>query len=274
MVHLAGALTSVVLIAGLAVWGYRLAVRDVSGVPVIRAIEGPMRVAPSDPGGEIADHQGLAVNSVAAVGSAPPPAEMIVLAPRPVELMPEDLAGLASMAAPTDLAAAPVTTLAPDPAADAVAQALAEALALGDPGAAPPPEAEAPAGPPPGVAGVDWSPRPPARPGSAAAAAEVSTGWAAMTSAEIAPDRLKVGERLVQLGAFDSEALARQEWAALQGRFGALMAGKALVVQSAESGGRTFWRLRAHGFADEDDARRFCSALVAEAANCIPVAHR
>ena len=49
---LAGALTSVALIAGLAIWGYRLAVRDVTGVPVIRAMEGPMRVAPEDPGGQ------------------------------------------------------------------------------------------------------------------------------------------------------------------------------------------------------------------------------
>ena len=47
-----------------------------------------------------------------------------------------------------------------------------------------------------------------------------------------------------------------------------------MVVQSAQSGGRTFYRLRAHGFAGEDDARRFCAALLAENAACIPVAQR
>ena len=62
-----GALTSLALIAGLSAWGYQLAVRDVSGVPVIVALEGPMRVAPEDPGGQLAAHQGLAVNAVAAV---------------------------------------------------------------------------------------------------------------------------------------------------------------------------------------------------------------
>ena len=67
---------------------------------------------------------------------------------------------------------------------------------------------------------------------------------------------------------------AKKDWTRLQGRFGDLMAGKAMVVQSAESGGRTFYRLRAHGFEDEADARRFCSAFIVENAACIPVAQR
>ena len=88
------------------------------------------------------------------------------------------------------------------------------------------------------------------------------------------PAALEPGTRLVQFGAFDSDKEARAEWLRLAGRFGDLMAGKAMVIQAAESGGRTFFRLRAHGFENEDDARRFCSALVAENASCIPVAHR
>ena len=42
----------------LAIWGYKLAVRDVLGVPVMQAMDGPMRIAPDDPGGEIADQPG------------------------------------------------------------------------------------------------------------------------------------------------------------------------------------------------------------------------
>jgi hypothetical protein len=79
---------------------------------------------------------------------------------------------------------------------------------------------------------------------------------------------------MVQLGAFDDEAGARAEWASLQQRFGDLIAPKALVLQEAQSGGRSFVRLRALGFEDEADARRFCSALLAENATCIPVTHR
>ena len=46
------------------------------------------------------------------------------------------------------------------------------------------------------------------------------------------------------------------------------------MIQEAESGGRTFYRLRALGFDDLSDARRFCSVLVAENADCIPVTAR
>ena len=60
----------------------------------------------------------------------------------------------------------------------------------------------------------------------------------------------------------------------MQHRFGDYLNGKDRIVQTAESGGRTFYRLRAHGFADLSDARRFCSALVAEGADCIPVVTR
>ncbi|MFD1809072.1 SPOR domain-containing protein [Gemmobacter lanyuensis] len=38
--------------------------------------------------------------------------------------------------------------------------------------------------------------------------------------------------------------------------------------------GRTFYRLRAQGFSDEADARRFCAAITAEGAECIPVTLR
>ncbi|MGB3248376.1 MAG: SPOR domain-containing protein, partial [Tabrizicola sp.] len=85
-VNLAGAVTSLALVIGLGFWGYQLAVRDVNGVPVIQAMDGPMRISPDDPGGEIADNQGLAVNTVVAVGIAAPPPEKLLLAPRPVEL--------------------------------------------------------------------------------------------------------------------------------------------------------------------------------------------
>jgi hypothetical protein len=56
LVNGAGALTSLALVVGLGLWGYRLAVRDVQGIPVIRALAGAARVAPADPGGDLADH--------------------------------------------------------------------------------------------------------------------------------------------------------------------------------------------------------------------------
>ena len=114
-VNLAGAATSIALVLGLGFWGYKLAVRDVNSVPVIQALDGPMRVSPADPGGEVADNQGLAVNTVAAVGIAAPPPEKLVLAPRPVELAPEDTPGLGGTPMPgLSEASAPATALTAD----------------------------------------------------------------------------------------------------------------------------------------------------------------
>ncbi|HEY0274640.1 MAG TPA: SPOR domain-containing protein [Paenirhodobacter sp.] len=90
-VRLAGAVTSVVLILGVVVWGYKLAVRDVSGVPIVRAIEGPARIAPEDPGGDLARHVGLSVNEVAGKGLAAPGPERVVLAPSPQALSADDV---------------------------------------------------------------------------------------------------------------------------------------------------------------------------------------
>ena len=69
----------------------------------------------------------------------------------------------------------------------------------------------------------------------------------------------------------DQIAIAINRAAVTNAQFGNYMTGKELVIQEAQTGGRTFWRLRAMGFEDLADARRFCSVLVSDGANCIPV---
>ena len=297
MINLAGAATSVALVLGLAVWGYKLAVRDVSGIPVVLALQGPMRIAPASPGGSVADNQGLAVNAIAAEGDAAPPAEQVILAPRAVELSLDDAPGLSTVtpAAPVDQLDAALVEAKPaaaTPAANdsvdesAIEQALAAALSDGGEitvdTAAPLAEADASASLSAGV--VVKSPRPMTRPVAAPvdiAAPEVVGSDVGLVqdnvtvaSPEMQPDEVAVGTRLVQLGAFDTADSARAEWTKLQGNFGDLMAGKAIIVQPASSGGQTFYRLRAFGFSDEDDSRRFCSALLSENTSCIPVTQR
>ncbi len=285
LVTLAGAVGSVALVAGLGWWGYDLAVRDARGVPVVRALEGAMRVAPTDPGGEVADYQGLAVNDVAADGAAAPPADRLVLAPPPVELSLEDGPGLegvtppaaaeesARLDAPVDTV--PVIAGGQDAAVEA---ALAEALGLDE--AVPENVVETAAldaqGLPPPEGAITRSPRPmprpetrPAAPAGAGAAAATPARPEVVDSATLPP-----GTRLVQFGAFDSAEEAEAQWMKLAGRFGALMEGKKMVIEPAESGGRTFWRLRAVGFEDESDSRRFCAVFEAENIKCIPVAQR
>jgi hypothetical protein len=88
------------------------------------------------------------------------------------------------------------------------------------------------------------------------------------------PASLAAGDQLVQLGAFDDEAQATREWDRLQAQFVDLFAGKAMVVQAAQSGGRTFYRLRAAGFGGAEDARAFCNTLLSGNSTCIPVTQR
>jgi hypothetical protein len=90
LINLTGGLVSIALLIGVGVWGYRTMVRDVSDVPVVRAAQDPMRVAPEDPGGTLAGNTGLAVNKVAAQGMAEKPADRLILAPEPIRLTSED----------------------------------------------------------------------------------------------------------------------------------------------------------------------------------------
>ena len=287
LTNLTGAALSLALIAGVGVWGTKMVMRDVSGVPVVRATEGPMREAPADPGGDAAANQGLAVNAVAAEGTAAAPADRVVLAPPPLELSLEDVAPLtqvaeAAEAAPRAEVAEPAPQAAPEEVQNASILALADQIAAGPVPIAPleeevtgadgveVPEAEQ-------VAGVQTV-RPRARPAALTSVPEaVALAVAAARSApsdEVDADAIPLGTRLAQLGAFDSAEVARAEWDRLAGKFGDFLDGKQRVIQRAESGGRTFYRLRAIGFEDLSDARRFCSALVAENAECIPVVTR
>ncbi|GAA6187297.1 SPOR domain-containing protein [Litorivita sp. NS0012-18] len=307
--NMAGAAISLALVLGLGIWGYKLLARDVSGVPVIRAAAGPMRVAPENPGGQPADYQGFAVNQVAAEGAAAKPADRLVLAPRPVDLTAEDTPAAAGAEAST--MSAPARARQIDISAGgaelpqgklADIQALAAQLAAGSPkmdeaapikvaasapnvtGAASAPapapaaaliEAAAAAKPKSGLA---RSLRPQVRPAGLKKASVSGAVEAALKSAsragEIDAASLPVGTRLAQLGTFDTADGARAGWHKLDARFGELLEGKSLVVQQAQSGGRVFYRLRAHGFGDINEARRFCAAFVSEGVECFPVATR
>jgi hypothetical protein len=290
-----GAFVSAALIGGLVWWAWQLADRQMNGVPLIAAPEGPARLAPDDPGGELADHQGMAVNMIAALGEAEKPADLLVLAPEPAALAPEDVASDAlSVSGGTPLAAPasvrgpnagmvrPSETLrAMQPAEGQIGMPLPENAA--DPIAAPELETveagsieaalieagaflsedELVAADVPGIA---TSPIPPARPGFAAAATEAAP---AAPTRDVDPAGLVTGTALAHIGSFPDEAQAKLAWDAAAARFGALFDDKGRVIEAAESGGQTFYRLRVEGFADRDAARRFCAALKA-AGECVP----
>lgn len=290
LINILGGVVSLALIAGVLVWGYQILARDVSGVPVVQALNEPMRKPPEDPGGQQAEHQGLAVNEVAAHGTASAPRDRLVLAPPALALTEDD---------------APRSVLAPAPVVDAVPQSALPEMDTTDIATTELPEAEetdvqailealaATAEPlepltplseeveePEVIAsltplsadlgpGVARSLRPKARP--VALSTVAAPRQPTQAANEIDAGSIPSGTRLVQLGAYDSAEVARSEWDRLTGRFGDYMAGKQRVIERATKAGRTFYRLRAHGFADVSDARRFCSQLVAQNAACIPI---
>ncbi|WP_281967941.1 SPOR domain-containing protein [Roseovarius nanhaiticus] len=300
-----GSLVSVGLVIGLGVWGYQLLARDVSGVPVIRAATGPMRVQPEDPGGRQAQNQGLSVNAVAAVGTAGRAPDQLILAPAPLDLSEDDAPAPARRA---EAAPTPAPEAAPEVVAETATEAVPEAAeasapsdndgtgamlalaeALSDGVTPMTPLADAPtqmneaidaavadvveAADEP-TNGIAASLRPKARPADLSNIRQVAAAAPASGGRDVDPDSIAVGTRLAQLGAFSSEDIAREEWSKLTSRFEEYLSGKDRVIQRATSGGRTFYRLRALGFEDLADARRFCSALVAEKAECIPVVTR
>ena len=317
VVRLTGAAVSLALCVGVAVWGYRLFVRDVTGIPVVQAMQGPMRESPANPGGQIALHTGLAVNAVAALGEAAPPEDTLMLAPATADLAPEDMEvqSLAeadevlvgdpeapAAAAPVTGGTVPVAALSETPMTPAEVLALADLIAAGAEPLAPLADAPLPAS---GVApetageiadagvadvlaavaaeapvaeriaadvpGVRVAYRPPARPGSIAAMAPTQQTASAATAETLVAGTIAPGTPLVQLGAYQTAEIAAADWATLAQRFAEFMGGKARVIQPAESGGEPFFRLRAAGFTDMDDANRFCAVLVAEGARCTPV---
>ena len=284
-----GALLSLALVIGVGMWAYKLIVRDVSGIPVIAASEGPMREAPENPGGKSAEHQGLSVNAVAEAEQVINP-DQVTLAPRPTDLGSDalspsgistlvelnggigstnSLGGTTSSDATNGVTQLNVADLANQIAGSdgisdqngvaveviqkiSVQNALLEALAEEG-----------------GEAVLSLRPR--ARPTDVLPASDLVEGQAIR---DIAATAIPVGTALVQLGAFDSDALARSAWLRLSQKFPNIMIDRARVVQETKRGGRTFYRLRAEGFSDLNDARRFCAFLVASNEDCIPVTVR
>ena len=271
VLHWVGSGVSLLLLAGGVYWAVNIASRDVTKIPVVSAQLSPMREAPENPGGKATENQGLNVTQVAAMEN-PPVAETIVLAPVAQPLAEEDLpeaerlqmANAVATPAPdgeTELAVAvnaladaivagekPLSDIKPLPVrveGANIEQALRMALAVDET--------------PSGLRPPRTTIRPKLRPRATQAAAVVSTKPA-----------IAAGSVLVQFGAYDSAAVAEQEWTRISAKLANFLGTQTRVIQKAQSGGRTFYRLRAAGFGDIAEARRFCSA-VSEKAECYPV---
>lgn len=283
-----GGLLSLALIGGLSFWAYKLVVRDVTGIPVVQAVSGPMRVAPENPGGISAENQGLSVTQVAAESTIDLP-EQVTLAPSSVALSENDLPRRLLLSSEqeaqtsNDVAFGGGTALSIQDLAD---QIIAGAEPLSGQATGPKTVKVQPSGvelalqqalntSTPAVTLTAPVLRPRARPAQIQqASVAVSQRVNTASVQEISVDALAPGTALVQLGAFDSEEIARDQWQRMSAKFSVFMNDRPRVIQKAASGGRVFYRLRAAGFSDLDDARRFCATLNAGRQDCIPVLTR
>ena len=275
-----GAVLSLSLLAGAIGWSYKLVVRDINQIPIVRAQLGPLRVAPDNPGGLTAANQGLSVTQIA-VNEKPLLSDEINLAPAAEILNEETSASLlrevdklnqidetyeikeinaentisldgssgAMKGETTSKTESLVAQVAFSQKKVEIENAVSLALSITsefDPSLT--------------------SLRPKTRPRSVQQNRELIVSKEPMS-------KLPIGSAIVQLGAFDSKSLAESEWRRFEKLLGSILAPKQMIIQKAESGGKIFYRLRAAGFNDISDARQFCTAISDKVA-CIPVVTR
>ena len=271
--NIVGAVISLAVFVGIVTWGAKTVLRDSSGVPVVRALEGPARVAPEDPGGLLVAHQGLTVNEVAGsqiTGAADDPLQ---LAPRPINLQAEDQPIQPLLDREIAIAASPAAVVLPEPDLDAAealiidetAESLAAMLAAGT-DTAPVKELASAVIPASAGGGPIQSLRPRLRP-----FAVFTRQTPRVAPRNILAAQIVRGAPMAQLGAFGSAAIAEQAWADLSERHGDYLVGKPHVILQAAVGGGTIYRLRVHGFENQEEARRLCTALNRQNAECYSV---
>lgn len=286
------------LMGGAFWWGYEFGRESVPArePPRVAAAPGPVKEAPSDPGGMRVPHQDkLVFDGVTeggaldqpdrqALGSRPeeplarPPAVMADSMPRVVEVdkMPPAPPPVAAAPAP----AAPQANMpaAPPPLRDNQLTTLGRlngatpapgAPTSVTPGAAPPPAAPAITTPPPAV-----STAPLAAPAPAATTPATPSQQTAAVSAPPPPSAAaRAGGFKIQLAAHRTVEAAREGWLRVQAGNRDLLGGLEASYASVDlgAGKGVFHRLQAGPFADAAAAQSACEALRARNLGCIVV---
>ncbi|MEM6745348.1 MAG: SPOR domain-containing protein, partial [Pseudomonadota bacterium] len=255
----------------------------------LRAESGPMKVQPDDPGGLKMGEVDAAVTRMLGEDAAEGAEASIALAPADEAPAAEDLPAarlersveVVSLGAPAETPALDAAAEAPPAPGPLDGRAIDAAVeqALQDAPAAPrlvDATARAPS----------ISPVAATRPLRAASVAAPAA--AQLASAEPALERrpdpapapapapassngLVAGAQAVQLGAFNSEAIALDQWSRHRRRNGDLLSGFAHAVTTVQSGGRTLYRLRVGPVASRARAQELCAALEGRGDACIPV---
>jgi cell division protein FtsN len=220
---------------------------------VIAAPQGPTRVAPDNPGGMVVpDQDKLVYERLTGDGDdgteqlMAPPEEPTALPPARDGVTPTGpLTGPAptvtAEAPPEEELEPPSITITPAPAPDIVATAP------------PQPEATAP------------TPTP-AAPAAGTSIAEIEPDIAAAQAAEVSAT---AGVAVVQIGAYETDALAAGAWQDVKSRNTDLLSGLKPDIKMVTVNGKTWYRLRVGPFTTRDAATDLCAALKTRGRDCL-----
>lgn len=237
------------------VGGWSLVGHHETGIPIVDAPTGPVRIKPIDPGGmQLMGVQNLAqTNGSAASG----------LAPGPEAAQPQALQAQVDAARQADAPPAPVIAPEKQPVASGDAPAAAAPVASGSAEPAAPVAAVPTTAPTNGAAGV----APDAATPAASSDDDDQAASAPVPAAQPAAASDTHGVA-VQLAAVDSEAAAHLEWARLSHRAPGLFAHHTPAIVPVSHAGKSFFRLRTSGFASVSEATGFCSHAKAQGIAC------
>ena len=282
-----GAIISLNLILWAGYWAYNLISRDINGIPIVAAQPGPLRVAPEVPGGIEAENIELAVSKIASQ-ELPPNPQAVELAPYTAKLNADDITinqalkqkklidsqikkrsqGHLQAVEPellNEISLVPIKTSIEstdytivDNQSELVAAALAIALKQNSEQLS----NKVISG---NIQSNVMKPMP--RPGSLS---NKPTSLNSENSILPTLGSVETGLAVVQFGSFENKQLALAEWGRLSENLSVILDGRPKFVERIQRNGNEIYRLRLGGFANIDDASRFCSAVISQE-NCVPI---
>ncbi|NWH08841.1 MAG: SPOR domain-containing protein [Alphaproteobacteria bacterium] len=209
--------------------------------PVLAAEDGPVKVPPESPGGTEIPYQDKVIYDRVTGETAAPGEQLLPPAESPKPLPETTTAAAAPPPGATQPERPPLTTPA-GPGTPAT-------------GTAAEPAAPAPV-----------SPKPPATAGSG----ETQVAAEAAPVTVLSPAQAPTGAFVVQVGAFESDALAADAFERIKGKNVETLRGLSPSIQRVDLANKGIWyRLRVGAFATKDEAAAVCKKLKANGQDCL-----
>ena len=262
-------LISIFLSGSFLYWGYGAFVQSESKVTIITASDGPLKVLPEDPGGNLASHLGFSVNSVQESGQVAGPSAKIFLAPPAISVQESDLRSLSGFGdsnGAIDLKSSINDALAvifkdTDTLNEATFLNLKEIPIKKD------------------IVEKTTVSKSFARPEKRPIKIVSATLHKDLV-AQIVLNQVKASmvdpkdELMVHLGSFKNNVLASAHVENFVVRHKGYLTDKTVFLQKSETGGRSIYRMRAIGFSNIAETKKFCAIINSFGNDCMPIANK